>query len=817
MASGGWSGSKSLSGSQSTGALTADTTYSLACSGANGTNTVVSVTIHVLPIATLTATPSSVANGASALLSWTSSSATACAALGGWSGSKALNGSQSTGALTATVTYSLICTGSGGADATASVTVIVAPSAAISASPTMISSGGSSLLSWSSTNATSCAASGGWNGTKSSKGSQSTGPLSTATSFSLTCSGPGGISKLTSVSVAVGKVSVSPAIAAITQAQTRQFNATVSAGGSVTWTVDGVAGGNAGAGTIGIDGLYTPGTVAGRHTIAATSIAYPALSSTAIAAVTDLTGVYTHRNDAMRDGANTQEYALTPSNVGAGSFGKRFSCTADGAIYGQPLWAANILLKGTRHNVVFVATAHDSLYAFDADSSPCVQLWSVSLIDAAHGAAAGETTVPSGVSGYLVGRGYGDLAPEVGVTGTPVIDPGSGLLYVVSKSVGPGKNAFYQRLHAIDITSGSEATGSPVTIAGTYPGTGDGGTLDSFNPQTQNQRPGLALVNGVVYIAWAAHEDTPPYHGWVMGYSYSGASFKRAAVFNSVPNSSGGGIWMSNGAPAADSSGNLYVVTGNGPFDRPSSTAPNSDYGDSLLRLSATLNVNQYFTPSDQATDDSGDRDFGAGGAALLADLPNDSSVPRLLVCGGKDGTLYLLNRDALGGFGDNLAVQKISLSYQIYATGAYWNSMLYLAGAGGPLTAYTISPSVPSLSLAASSRNVYNFPGGSPSVSASGAQNGIVWVLDTSRYCTAKAPGCGPAVLYAYDATDVAIPLWDSAEIAADAAGNAVKFAVPTIANGKVYVGTRGNNSGGVLGSTSAAGELDVYGLGSD
>jgi hypothetical protein len=588
----------------------------------------------------------------------------------------------------------------------------------------------------------------------------------------------------------------------------------VSAGGGVSWTVDGIAGGNAGVGTVGINGLYTGGTTSGQHTIAATSVAYPALSSTAIAAVTDLAGMYTYRNDAMRDGANTQEYALTPGRLSAGGFGKRFSCTVDGAIYAQPLWAANILVNGTRHNVVFVATEHDSLYAFDADTSPCAQLWSMSLIDAAHGATAGETTVPSGVSGYLVGRGLGDLTPEVGVTGTPVIDPASGLLYVVSKSVSAGKNVFYQRLHAINITTGGEAPGSPATISGSYPGTGDGGTVVSFNPQTQNQRPGLALINGIVYVAWAAHEDTPPYHGWLMGYSYSGASFKQTALFNAVPNSSGGGIWMGNAAPASDSSGNLYVVSGNGSFDVTSSVSPNNDYGDSLLQLSGALSVKQYFTPSDQAADDSGDHDFGAGGAALLADLPSGSPVPHLLLCGGKDGTLYIVNRDALGGFGDNFAVQKIPFSYQIYATGAYWNSRVYLAGSGGPLAAYTVAPSVPSLDLAASSSHVYNFPGGSPSVSASGTQNGIVWVLDTSRYCTAQAPGCGPAVLYAYDATNVGSVLWNSAELAADAAGHAVKFTVPTIANGKVYVGTRGNNTGGVLGSTSAAGELDVYGL---
>ena len=517
----------------------------------------------------------------------------------------------------------------------------------------------------------------------------------------------------------------------------------------------------------------------------------------------------------LRDGANTQEYALTPSSVGTGAFGKLFSCTVDGAIYGQPLWVANITVNGARRNVIFVATQHDSLFAFDADMSPCVQLWSASLIDAAHGATPGETTVPSGLPGYLVGKGEGDITPEVGVTGTPVIDPGSGILYVVSKSVSAGQNAFYQRLHAIDIVSGYEMPGSPVTLSATYPGTGDGGTVDTFNPQTQNQRPGLALIDGIVFIAWSAHEDTPPWYGWMMGYTYNDAAFNQASVFNAVPNAFGGGIWMGGGAPASDANGNLYVVTGNGSFDATSSAAPNNDYGDSLLQLTSTLGVSQYFTPSDQATDNGGDLDFGAGGAAVLADLPAGSPVPHLLICGGKDETLYLLNRDSLGGFGDDFALQKIPFAYRIYSTGAYWNTSFYLAGAKGPLTAYVLNAiGASSSSAAASSAHVYGFPGSSPSVSASGTQNGIVWTLDNSQYCTSNAPGCGPAVLYAHDAANVATLLWNSAEVAGDAAGNAVKFAVPTIANGKVYVGTRGNNTGGLPGSTSIAGELDVYGL---
>jgi hypothetical protein len=566
-------------------------------------------------------------------------------------------------------------------------------------------------------------------------------------------------------------------------------------------------------GTVSGSGLFTAGTAPGQHTLVATSAAYAQLSSSAVVAVTDLTGVYSYRNDPARDGANLQEYALTPANVSA-SFGKLFSCFADGAIYTQPLWASNLTMDGAQHNVVFVATQHDSVFAFDADANPCVQLWSVSLIDAAHGGTPGETTVPSGVAGYLVGKGKGDITPEVGVTGTPVIDPVTNTLYVVSKSVNTATNTFYQRLHAIDVTSGSEKTGSPVIISATYPGSGAGGTTVSFNPQTQNQRPGLALSNGVVYVAWASHEDVGPWYGWLIGYTYNGTSFAQTYVFNAAPNGSDAGIWMSGGAPSMDANGNVYVVTGNGTFDATNSSSPNNDYGDSLLQLTGALEVLQYFTPSDEANDNVNDYDFGAGGAAMLADLPSGSPVPHLVVCGGKDQVLYVLNRDLLGGLGDNFATQKIPFGYGIFATPAYWNSNVYLAGIRGPLTEFALDASGPSLSIAASTAYTYGFPGSSPSVSASGMQNGIVWTLDTSQYCTSIAPGCGPAVLIANDATNVATQIWSSAGSASDAAGYAVKFAVPTVANGKVYVATRGNNIGGTLGSSSIAGELDVYGL---
>jgi hypothetical protein len=543
--------------------------------------------------------------------------------------------------------------------------------------------------------------------------------------------------------------------------------------------------------------------------------------------VTDLQGVDTYHNDLARDGANQQEYALTPANVNSANFGKIFSCTVDGAIYGQPLWTANLQVNGAAHNVVIVATAHDSLYAFDADATPCMQLWQVSLVDTAHGSSGAETTVPGGPSGNLVGQGDGDMTPEVGITGTPVIDPTTATLYVVSKSMNAAGTSFFQRLHAIDLTSGAEKPGSPATIAATFPGTGASGSTVPFDAHMENQRAGLALVNGTVYVAWGSHEDKQPFYGWMMGYTYNGSSFVQSSVFNAAPNAREGGIWMSGAAPAVDSQGRLYAITGNAAFDATSTTAPNDDYGDSLLQLSGNLIVMQYFTPSNQHADQIYNNDFGSGGAAVLADLPAGSPVTHLVIGGGKDGNLYLFNRDALGGYGDNNAWQEFSVGAEgdinadtpgvIFTVGAIWNDTYFIAGAAGPLQAFRLDPTTAKLSQAGTATSPtggFGYPGSTPSISASANTNGIVWLLDDSQYCTPASPGCGPAVLHAYDASNVTKELWNSGESAADGAGNAVKFTVPTIANGKVYIGTRGNNTGGAFGSSTISGELDVYGL---
>lgn len=606
-------------------------------------------------------------------------------------------------------------------------------------------------------------------------------------------------------------VTLSPNLGGATVAQQIQLTATVAndvGTDGVTWSVSSAGMLTRQARTVASFSAAT----AGVYSVTATSIADNTKSATATIGVTDLQGVYTYHNDLARDGANTREHALTTSNVNTSTFGKLFSCTADGAIYTQPLWVANLTIRSAKHNVVFVATEHDSLYAYDADADPCVQYWHANLIDSAHGATSDEVTVPSGPTGYKVGKGNGDITPEVGVTGTPVIDPSTKTLYVVSKSMNSDGTSYYQRLHAIDITSGDEKFGGPANIGSsiTFPGTGDGGSTVSFNSQQENQRCGLALVNGVVYVAWASHEDTLPFYGWVVGFKAS--TLAVTSVLNVSPNVLYGGIWMSGGAPSADANNNLYLITGNAEFD---AAGGGDDFGDSFLQLSRSLTVSSFFTPSDQATDGADDHDFGSGGAAIVLDL-NSGTLKHLVIGGGKDGTLYLLNGDDMGGLGDSNARQEFNIGSDIFATGAFWNNYFYIAGIDGPLVSYSFNSSTNlfNTSVVSQSSTNYGLRGATPSVSSTGSINGIVWALDDGNYCTLYSPGCGPAVLHAYDATTLSSDLWNSSMVTADSAGNAVKFAIPTVANGKVYVGTRGNNTGGVYGSTSISGELDVYGL---
>src|SRR5437899_790336 len=591
-------------------------------------------------------------------------------------------------------------------------------------------------------------------------------------------------------------LSVSPRVVALTFTRTQQFTIN---GGSVTWLIDGVPGGSGALGTITPTGLYTPPSTTGAHTVTATASGQ---SANATVYVTDNPGVLTHHNDNFRTGQNVNETVLAPANVTPGTFGKLFACAVDGEVYAQPLYVANFLIQGGTHNVVFVATMNDSVYAFDADASPCVQYWQKSFLGT------GVTTVPPADTGETR-----DINTQIGITGTPVIDPATGTLYVVARTretVGTGCSddspCYFQRLHALDLATGGEKFSGPADISSaiTVPGSGDTGDSTCpgsagnvpFCPLRENQRPGLLLLNGKVYVAWASHGDITPYHGWVIGYAAADLA-QAPVVFNTTPDGGLGGIWMSGTGPAADAAGNIYVITGNGTFD---TAAPRTNYGDSFIRLSPAggLSVADFFTPFNESSLDAQDFDVGSGGAIVLPDSAGSVAHPHLLIGGDKQGILYVIDRDNMTGFnaGGDQILQEVTviggscITCGIFSTPAFWEGKLYVVAIGDVLKQYTLANA--SLTPALQAGDVFGFPGATPAISSNGATNGIVWVLDTSNNGTPNGSGSSrPAILFAYDATNLD-KLYSSPTSGAGAAGNAVKFTVPTVANGKVYVGTQ-------------------------
>lgn len=619
-------------------------------------------------------------------------------------------------------------------------------------------------------------------------------------------------------------ITVSPALTSVvTSTQTQQFTASVN---GVTWSVDNIVGGNSTVGTISTSGLYTPPAKAGVHTITASS---GGSSGTAHIAVTDLAGVLTYHNDGARDGVNSREFALSSATLTTANFGKLFSCAVDGAIYTQPLWVKGFSIAGGIHNVIFVATQHNSAYLFDADIHPCVTYWQVNLLDTLHGGTAGETPI----TWNDVGECFGDIYPEVGVTGTPVIDNSTKTVYLVSASesnpTNPGNcsrtsGTFYHRLHALDLATGSEKFNAPVTIGAQVAGTGDGSIngMVSFNSQLHHNRSGLAESAGKVYVAFSAHEDATPYHGWVLAYKASNVQ-QQVAVFNTTPNGldgADGGIWAGGGAPAIDSGGDVYVSTGNGVFDE-LPPPPNDDYGDSILRLhyvtGSTLNgvnlsISGYFTPYDQGTLQKYDGDLGSGGVVLF---PNQtgSGPQHLLTEVGKGGVIYLIDRDNMGQYNQNdnsQIVQSFNEPNGQWGVPALWHNNLYTGGQYDAVRQFVFNPNTElfNTNTASQTKESFGYPGASPSVSSQNGSHGVVWVIDSSLYGYASPnvsgvncyhvpvpPACsGPAILHAYNSTNLSQEYWNSSQAPnnRDQAGNAVKFVPPTIANGKVYVGTR-------------------------
>jgi hypothetical protein len=503
--------------------------------------------------------------------------------------------------------------------------------------------------------------------------------------------------------------------------------------------------------------------------------------------------VTTWHYDNARTGVQPNENLLTPSNVTSSKFGKIFSLPVIGDIYAQPLYLHQYQMSdGLLHNVLLVATAEDYIYAFDADGKNPSQgyLWRKFLVNS------GETWLT-----YLDENSDFDINPNIGIISTPVVDRSGGTIYVVSRSkTTSGTTQYFQRLHALNIADGTEKLNGPTTIQATVPGLGDGATTISFAPRIHNQRSALLLAptpgvgsGNSIFIAWASHGDQGRYHGWVMAYDAANIAVQNAAWMD-TPNGAQGGIWMAGGGPSTDGLGNIFIADGNGTFD---ANTGGSDYGDSAFRLtlSSSIALADYFTPGDQSSLNAQDQDMGSGALMLL---PTQSgSLPHLAMTSDKSGTIYLINRDNMGHFTTpgNSSVQSFSGGpFKIRSSFAFFNNIMYAGMAGAPLQAWAFNPQTELFTTTPQSKSTNTFTcncngaGSTPSVSANGTTNGIVWTLDNSGSTHT------PAILYAYDAANLGTQLYNSTQAAnsRDAAAVAVKFATPTIANGSVYVGGR-------------------------
>jgi hypothetical protein len=494
------------------------------------------------------------------------------------------------------------------------------------------------------------------------------------------------------------------------------------------------------------------------------------------------TDVLTYHNDVSRTGQNLTETLLSPSTVSVSTFGKVSFFPVDGKVDAQPLYLSGVAIAGQgTHNILYVATEHDSVYAFDADTAAV--LWRVSMLGL------GETTSD--------GRGCSQVVPEIGVTSTPVIDRSqgpNGAIYVVAMS----KNAsgtYFQRLHALDVTSGAELFGGPKNVQATFPGTGagsSGGTL-SFDPKQYEERAALLLLNGAIITAWTSHCDIDPYTGWIM--SFNPLTLAQTSVLNVTPNGSRGAFWMAGAGPAADSAGNIYLLAGNGTFDTTldSGGFPRQrNFGNAFLKLSASsgLAVTDYFATFDTVQQSNVDRDLGSGGTLVLPDLVDGAGqVRRLAVGAGKDAHIYVVDRSAMGKWNSssNLIYQEITgalSSGGVFSMPAYFDGTLYYGASGDSVKAFSISNARLSSTPASKSARTFAYPGTTPGISASGTANAILWSVENTN----------PAVLHAYDARDLSHELYNSSQATAgrDAFGAGNKFITPTIVNGRVYVGTQ-------------------------
>ena len=500
--------------------------------------------------------------------------------------------------------------------------------------------------------------------------------------------------------------------------------------------------------------------------------------------------VTTEHNDNLRTGQNTSETILTPANVASGNFQKLFAQTVDGAVYAQPLYVPNVNIPGSGiHNVIYVATEHDSVYAFDADSntgSNSAPLWQTSFTNPSNGI---TTVSDSDINCFTA------VVPEVGITSTPVIDLSTNTIYVLAETKENG--SFFHRLHALDITTGQEKFGGPATMSGSVPGTGVGssGGVLTFDPLQHFNRAGLLLTSGgSIFLSWASNCDNSPFHGWVM--SYNKTTLHQTGIWSSTANGDGGGIWMSGAGMAADNNG-VYFATGNGTFDTNGSPL---DFGDSTIRMKLTasgLVVGDYFTPFDQRTMEINDKDLASGGPLLLPDQPGPH--PKEMIQLGKGGNIYVIDRNAMGHYRphDNLQIVQF-LPAQVggmFGGPTYWNGNVYFGTNRHPVEVFSLTNGILSSAPTSMTAQSFTFPGPTPSISANGDTDGVLWILESDSQHSHNE------VLWAYDANNLATGLYNSLTNSdRDNPGALAKFVLPTIANGKVYVGS--------------ASLLNVYGL---
>jgi len=498
-------------------------------------------------------------------------------------------------------------------------------------------------------------------------------------------------------------------------------------------------------------------------------------------AATGATDVLTYHNDIARTGQNLTETTLTTSNVNSAKFGKIGFFSVDGLVDGEPLYASQVAIPnmGT-HNLLIAVTEHGTVYAFDADSG--TKIWSKSMVQS------GESTSDP--------RGCNQVDPEIGITSTPVIDRSQGAhgaIYVVAMSKSTTGSTYHQRIHALDLAQGTELFGGPVEIQASYPGTGDnssGGNV-VFDPSQYKERAGLLLLNGVIYTGWASHCDIRPYTGWIIGYSAS--TLAQTSVLNITPNGNEGAIWMAGAGLAADNSGNIYFLDANGDFDttlNPNGFPSNGDFGNAFMKLSTANNklaVADYFEMSNQASENVNDIDLGSGGAMVIPDFTSAGQSVHLAVGAGKDGNLYVVNRESMGKFNasNNSAIyQQLSgaLPGGVWAMPAYFNNTVYYGSVGNVMQSFGITNAKLSTSAKAHTANSFPYPGATPSISANGASEGIVWAVENNS----------PAVLHAYDANTLN-ELYNSSQATGgrDQFGPGNKFMTPMVANGKVFVGT--------------------------